>query len=153
MMITEFVSLATSNNNTMRSKPDEITNTTLYLGDLSRFCTESLINKLFSTVGEVVEVKIIMDQDTKVPLGYGFVKMLKAVDAQMAMTKFNNDQLCGRPLRIKWATRNLKNDCCAQRHNDSTSDGSAINSIHVRFRVLKVIRYYYYLSLYSLISI
>ena len=133
-MNTDFISPMTTNS--LNTNTDA--NCTLFVGDLSRFCTEDSIANIFSTIGKVVKVKIIRDQNTKAPLGYGFVKMLEAAYAKVAMAKFNNTQLYGRPLRIKWAGRHLKNDCFAQRHHASTSAGSEINSIHVRFRVLKV---------------
>jgi RNA recognition motif-containing protein len=107
---------------------------TLFLGDLSRFCSEASIEKLFSTYGKVEAVKIIRSS-SKIPLGYGFVTMTEAAGVQLAMENLNGYNLCGRPLRIKRAAYNLRSE--EARRYDS-SDGSDVNSIHVRFRVLKV---------------
>jgi RNA recognition motif-containing protein len=110
------------------------TDNTLFLGDLSRFCCESSIEKLFSSYGKVEAVKIIRSS-SKIPLGYGFVTMADASEAQLATENLNGYNLCGRPLRIKRAAYNLRSE--EIRRYDS-SDGSDVNSIHVRFRVLKV---------------
>jgi RNA recognition motif-containing protein len=103
----------------------------LYLGDLSRFCTEQELAELFSEFGEVLEVKISRTT-LNISLGYGFVSMGCPSQAIEAMEKLRGQIVCGRPLRIDWAARNVKDT------NSYAATNSMINSIHVRFNTHEV---------------
>jgi heterogeneous nuclear ribonucleoprotein A1/A3 len=72
---------------------------TLFVGDLSIFCTEEDIRELFSTYGELLEVKIIRCEETKKNLSYGFVKYADTEAAVKAIDELNGTMLCGRPMR------------------------------------------------------
>jgi len=49
--------------------------TKLYVGNLSYSVTEEQLRQLFSQAGEIKEVALIMDRDTRQPKGFGFVEM------------------------------------------------------------------------------
>eukprot|EP01032_Pedospumella_encystans_P025922 gene25922-29282_t len=83
---------------------------TLFVGDLSIFCTEEDLRELFEQYGELAEVKIIRCEETKKNLSYGFVKFVDTEAAVKANEELNGTLLCGRPLRINWASRRTKND-------------------------------------------
>lgn len=73
---------------------------TLFVGDLSIFCTEADLRELFETFGELSEVKIIRCEETKKNLSYGFVKYEDTEAAVKAIDELNGFMLCGRPLRL-----------------------------------------------------
>eukprot|EP00596_Hydrurales_sp_CCMP1899_P002230 CAMPEP_0119037192 /NCGR_PEP_ID=MMETSP1177-20130426/5398_1 /TAXON_ID=2985 /ORGANISM="Ochromonas sp, Strain CCMP1899" /LENGTH=514 /DNA_ID=CAMNT_0006998115 /DNA_START=120 /DNA_END=1664 /DNA_ORIENTATION=+ len=103
-----------------------MTSNALYLGDLSRFCTEQTLAELFNEYGYVLEVKVSRTS-MNISLGYGFVKMGCHSQAEEAMEKLRGKSVSGRPLRIDWAARNIKDT------NSYDSNNDMINSIHVRF--------------------
>lgn len=72
---------------------------TLFVGDLSIFCTEEDIREVFSPIGELQEIKIIRCEETKKNLSYGFVKYSDSEAAVKAIEELNGTMLCGRPMR------------------------------------------------------
>ena len=75
----------------------------LYVGNLSYNVTEDDLRQLFAQAGEVKEVSLILDRDTRRPKGFGFVEMTTDADAQKAIQMFNNYELDGRPLTVSVA--------------------------------------------------
>jgi len=73
--------------------------TTVFVGNLAVFCTESDIHQLFSTCGEVLEVRIAKSDDHTKHLAYGFVKYNSVASAQIAIKKLSGAILCGRTLK------------------------------------------------------
>ena len=75
----------------------------LYIGNLPYKATETELEELFSTVGQVDSVRIITDRETGRPRGFGFVEMGSDEDAQKAIAKFNEYELDGRALTVNEA--------------------------------------------------
>jgi len=71
-------------------------NSSLFVGDLSIFCEESSIHKLFSTYGEITDIKMMRDMNK---ILFAFVKYIDSVSAKNAMDTLNGTILLGRPLR------------------------------------------------------
>jgi RNA recognition motif-containing protein len=101
---------------------------TLYLGDLSRSCFENDIVNLFSEVGTVIDVKIIRSKNDNNGIGYGFVTLSNKCEANLAIEKFSNIILHGRPLRMNWAARHIRDES-----NPLCQEDVVINSIYIRF--------------------
>ena len=59
-----------------------MTNTKMYVGNLSFNINEAELRDLFTPFGQVNEVALVMDRDTGRPRGFGFVTM----DTKEAMT-------------------------------------------------------------------
>ncbi len=72
---------------------------TLFLGDLSAFCTERDIHEIFGPYGEVLEIKIMRSEETHRNLSYGFIKFAHPNAAKKAMNGLNGVLFCGRHLR------------------------------------------------------
>ncbi len=73
--------------------------TTLFLGDLSAFCTERDIHDIFSPYGDVMEIKIMRSEETHRNLSYGFIKFASHTAAKKALNGLNGILFCGRNLR------------------------------------------------------
>lgn len=71
----------------------------LFIGDLSIFCSEAEIESAFSVYGDIVEIKIMRSEETSRNLSYGFIKFVSSSSAKKAMSEMNGVLLCGRPLR------------------------------------------------------
>jgi RNA recognition motif-containing protein len=72
----------------------------LFVGDLSIFCSEIDLLKTFETFGEVLDVKVMRCDETHKNLCYGFVKYADHHVASKAMEDLNGKLLCGRPMRL-----------------------------------------------------
>ena len=73
--------------------------TSLFVGDLSIFCSEQELEKTFAPFGTLVEIKIMRSEETSRNLSYGFVKFATANSAKAAMNELNGIMLCGRQMR------------------------------------------------------
>lgn len=75
----------------------------LYVGGLPYSTTESAVRELFTEVGEVSTVRLIMDRETGQSKGFAFVDMADDASASEAITKFNGYQFGGRSLVVNEA--------------------------------------------------
>jgi RNA recognition motif-containing protein len=77
--------------------------TKLYVGNLSYSTSEDDLRTLFTQAGTVASVAVIKDRDTGTSKGFGFVEMTSQVDAQKAITMFNEYKMGERPLTVNMA--------------------------------------------------
>jgi cold-inducible RNA-binding protein len=75
----------------------------LYVGNLAYSVTEAELRDVFAEVGNVAEVKVVLDRDTGRPRGFAFVEMSTDAEASDAMSKLNGSELQGRSMNIKEA--------------------------------------------------
>ncbi len=75
----------------------------LYVGNLSYTTSEDDLRTLFAQAGTVASVAVITDRDTGTSKGFGFVEMTSQVDAQKAITLFNEYKLGERALTVNLA--------------------------------------------------
>ena len=74
-------------------------NNSLFIGDLSKFCTEGHLEDLFSPFGPIVEVKIKRNNTTGKTLSYGFVSFVNDESAVSALAALDGQTFHGRHLR------------------------------------------------------
>ena len=77
--------------------------TRLYAGNLSFNTTAETLRELFSALGEVTDVHVVMDRETGRPRGFAFVTMGSAAEAAKAIGEMNGKMVDGRPLRVNEA--------------------------------------------------
>jgi cold-inducible RNA-binding protein len=75
----------------------------LYVGNLSYNTTEDRLHALFSEIGPVESVALIMDRQTGRSKGFAFVEMQNTADAQQAIERMHNSEVDGRPLTVNEA--------------------------------------------------
>ena len=75
----------------------------LYVGNLSYTTSEDDLRALFAQAGTVASVAVITDRDTGTSKGFGFVEMTNQVDAQKAISMFNEYLLGERALTVNIA--------------------------------------------------
>ncbi|MBN1915667.1 RNA-binding protein [Candidatus Dojkabacteria bacterium] len=78
-------------------------NNKLFVGGIAWATTEEGLKELFGQVGNVVEVKIIVDRMTGKSRGFGFVTMETEEEAEKAIKEFNGKDLDGRALVVNAA--------------------------------------------------
>ncbi len=75
----------------------------LFVGNLSYNVSEEELRELFSEAGELKEVAVIVDRDTRRPKGFAFVEFVNQADAEKAIQMFNNYELDNRRLTVNIA--------------------------------------------------
>lgn len=75
----------------------------LFVGNLPYTTTESELEELFGTFGEVLSVKIISDRYTGKSRGFGFVEMSDPSAAKNAISDLNDSDTIGRKIVVKEA--------------------------------------------------
>ncbi len=88
---------ATNFNNTANSSASN--KSSLFVGDLSIFCTENELKDEFSRYGEVTEIKIMKSEETNRNLCYGFIKFSNPLFAKAALENLDGKVLRGRRMR------------------------------------------------------
>ena len=77
--------------------------TKLFVGNLSFNVAEDQLRELFAQAGEIKEVTMIVDRDTRRPKGFGFVEYTDQTSAESAIRMFSNYELDGRNLTVNIA--------------------------------------------------
>lgn len=78
-------------------------NNKLYVGNLSYQTTEQDLRDLFSQAGELQDVMLIVERETRRSKGFGFVEFVTEADAQKAIEMFNDHEIGGRRLTVNVA--------------------------------------------------
>jgi RNA recognition motif-containing protein len=80
-----------------------MSNSKLYVGNLSFKTTEDDLRSHFGQFGSVTDVYVAMDKMTGRPRGFAFVTMGTAEEAKTAAEKINGTELGGRQLTVNEA--------------------------------------------------
>ncbi|KAH0637506.1 hypothetical protein KY289_037421 [Solanum tuberosum] len=103
-------SISTSGNalNAQSSAPSMLNtircmSTKLFVGGLSFGTDDQSLKEAFTSFGDVVEAKVIMDRDSGKSKGFGFVNFTDGESAQEAMSRMDGQDLDGRNIRVSLA--------------------------------------------------
>lgn len=77
--------------------------TVLYVGGLDDAATEQSLHAAFIAFGEIVNLHIAVDAQTKKTRGFGFVEFEDPTDAAEAMDNMNDNEFFGRVLKVNVA--------------------------------------------------
>ena len=75
----------------------------LIIRNLARTTTESELKKLFEAHGAVQSCNLVMDKETGLSKGFGFVEMPKPSEAKIATKALNATDIDGEKIRVKKA--------------------------------------------------
>jgi RNA recognition motif-containing protein len=82
---------------------EQYMSTKLYVGNLPYQTTESDLQTLFETAGQVSSVSIVRDRATGQARGFAFVEMSDAEGARKAISEFDRHEFGGRNLTVNEA--------------------------------------------------
>ncbi|WP_428357297.1 RNA recognition motif domain-containing protein [Methyloprofundus sp.] len=88
----------------------------ILIRNLTRNTTEAELKALFETYGTVQSCTLVLDKDTGISKGFGFVEMPKIGEAKAAMKNLNGKELGSSKIRVKKAE---------QKPADSKSDAAS----------------------------
>jgi RNA recognition motif-containing protein len=74
----------------------------LFVGNLDSKVTQAELRRLFEAYGQVAQIHIIVDRDTRLPR-YAFVEMTNDADAEKAIKELNGSILRGLSLNVEYA--------------------------------------------------
>ena len=80
----------------------------IYVSNVSFHTSESDLTDLFSKFGTVKSVKLIMDNFTGKPRGFGFIEMPVDEEGTKAIESLNNKEIQGRNLSVAVAREKEK---------------------------------------------
>jgi len=72
----------------------------LYVGNLSYSLKSTDLEEVFRAAGEVVNVKVVMDQETGRSKGFAFVEMATDDQGAQAIETLNGKEVGGRALKV-----------------------------------------------------
>ena len=75
----------------------------LLIRNLDRTSTEANLRTLFETQGSVQSCSLVMDENTGLSKGFGFIEMPKAGEAKAAIKNLNGTDFEGSTMRVKRA--------------------------------------------------
>ncbi len=75
----------------------------IYVGNISFNTTEECLRDEFAKYGQVTSVKIVQDEVTRRPRGFGFVEMANDGEAANAIAGLNGASLDGRTIAVNEA--------------------------------------------------
>src|SRR4029078_12517102 len=75
----------------------------LYVGNLPYQCSDAELNEMFAAYGVVDSAQVIVDRETGLSKGFGFVQMSNPNEADAATTALNGMDYKGRPLTVNEA--------------------------------------------------
>lgn len=81
----------------------------LYVGNMNYSTDESSLKQLFSSYGNVISAKVIIDRMTGKSKGFGFVEIENDDDAKKAIDALNGKEFMGRTLRVNEAMEKPRN--------------------------------------------
>ncbi|WCJ43592.1 RNA-binding protein 47 [Euphorbia peplus] len=70
--------------------------TEIFIGGLNTDAKEEDVRKVFETVGDIVEMRLVINIKTGRNKGYAFVRYASAMDAKKALEKYSNVEICGK---------------------------------------------------------
>lgn len=73
----------------------------LLIRNLARTTTEAELRTLFETHGTVQSCTLVMDKETNVSKGFGFIEMPNPGEAKAAMKSLNGKDIAGNKIRVK----------------------------------------------------
>ncbi|MAS80917.1 MAG: hypothetical protein CMA28_04820 [Euryarchaeota archaeon] len=84
-----------------RTKAQKEMGTKLFVGGISYDATEEEIKQAFSAHGDIKDVHMAIDKETKKPRGFGFVTFSKKKDAEKAIKALNRSEFKGRKISVE----------------------------------------------------
>jgi RNA recognition motif-containing protein len=75
----------------------------IFVGNLPQEVNEEELNDLFSEHGSVSNVKIVRDNSNQISRGFGFVEMVRKVEAKKALKSLNEFEFKGKNLVVNEA--------------------------------------------------
>lgn len=73
----------------------------IFVAKLSSSTTSEGLLEIFQQFGEVKSAKVIMDRETGMSKGYGFVEMVSDDEARLAISELNDSEVDGNAIVVK----------------------------------------------------
>jgi len=88
----------------------------IFIGNMPRNISEELLRKAFEVFGEVESLNIVLDKDTGISKGFGFVTMKSAEAGQKAIDIMHGKDIMGRPVTVAESKSDDKSKAKPKKH-------------------------------------
>lgn len=95
----------------------------IYVANLGYNTSEDQVREAFSAYGEVTSVKLIIDQISGRPKGFGFVEMPNTSEAEKAIDELNNSKLDSQVIVVNEARPKPSNSGYGSNNNNRGGGG------------------------------
>jgi RNA recognition motif-containing protein len=75
----------------------------LFIGGLAHGVTNAQLEEHFAKAGKVLSAKVIIDRQTGLGKGFGFVEMSTEEEAKAAIKELNHTEIDGKSIEVKEA--------------------------------------------------
>lgn len=106
---------------------------TIFVGDLSYYCTEEHLYQHFQSFGPIELAQLKTSKDGKPHLSYGFVKYHDSESAAAAIEAMDGKVMLGRAIRVGWASDNPSKKPLRQRKRGEKVRTEPTAQVHVGF--------------------
>ena len=90
----------------------------LLIRNLPRNTSEIELKALFTAFGEVQSCDLVLDKDTKISKGFGFVEMPKVGEAKIAVKNLNGSTVGSSKIRVKKAEEKVEEKTAASKGDE-----------------------------------
>lgn len=104
----------------------------LLIRNLSRSSTEAEIRDLFETFGTVQSCTLVLDKETGISKGFGFIEMPRQGQAKAAMKNLNGKEIAGNLVRVKKAQPTQEKKTAAPGATEDPMHGVTLEMILTR---------------------
>ena len=89
----------------------------IFVGNLSNEVNEKELAAIFAEHGSVSNVRIVRDGSNQILRGYGFVEMVRKVEAKKALKTLNNFEFKGKKMAVNEARPDRDRNSAGSRRN------------------------------------
>lgn len=94
----------------------------IFIGNLSPELEQDELRRHFAPFGEITEIFIIRDRETRRSRGFGFITFATEAAAQKAIVAMNGVMIAGRPARVTLARPFIKKSSGGSPETDKTEE-------------------------------
>ncbi|OJK03541.1 hypothetical protein ASPACDRAFT_111359 [Aspergillus aculeatus ATCC 16872] len=105
--------------------PQRNNGTSIFLGNIPYNLTEEQIRDILGTAGTVTKFRLMINQETGKPKGYGFADYADADSAASAVRNLNDYEVMGRKIRVDWPHNNEKDSVPPEYLHQNTGPAGA----------------------------
>ncbi|KAL5725854.1 hypothetical protein ACHQM5_008948 [Ranunculus cassubicifolius] len=106
-VVKNTVSTFSATNQSLFQAIRHMSSSKIFVGGLSYNTDEPSLREAFSSYGEVIETRVIMDRETGRSRGFGFISFTSSEEASSAVQAMDGKDLHGRTVRVNFATERV----------------------------------------------
>jgi RNA recognition motif-containing protein len=96
----------------------------VFVGNMSIMTSEEQLREIFSTVGQVTGIRMVIDRETNRPKGFCFVEFSEASMALSAIRNLDGEEVNGRKMRVSFSNNSNLRDIAGTMPEPAPTSGA-----------------------------